>query len=181
MAVQRQTAASRSAMPERREQHGVSDGFPMTMGRRLLSKLAHTPNFRVSIGQVALGGVEGVGGFEGVEGVGGVEGFVGVGGVEGFVGVGGFEGVGGVEGFEGVGGVEGFVGVGGFEGVGGFGGDVQWHPGDVGGFGGGGQSFAVLVEDTRVKKRRLIVRRKVVVAKALEAIFNGFASYSWKV
>nr|KAJ0197313.1 hypothetical protein LSAT_V11C700361580 [Lactuca sativa] len=98
MAVQRQTAASRSARPERREQHGVSDGFPMTIGRRLLSKLAHTPNLRVSVGQVALGGLEGVGGFEGVEGVGG---------------------------FEGVGGVEGFVGVGGAEGVGGFDGDVQ--------------------------------------------------------
>ncbi|CAI9293482.1 unnamed protein product [Lactuca saligna] len=154
MAVQRQTAASRSAMPERREQHGVSDGLPMTMGRRLLRTLPHTPNLRVSIGQVALGGVEGVGGFEGVGGVGG---------------------------FMGVGGVEGFVGVGGFEGVGGFGGDVQWHPGDVGGFGGGGQPFGVLVEDTRVKKRRLIVRRKAVVAKALEAIFKGFASYSWKV
>lgn len=36
--------------------------------------------------------------------------------------------------------------------------------------GGGGQPFGVLVEVTKVKKRRLRVRRKAVVAKALEAI-----------
>nr|KAJ0198314.1 hypothetical protein LSAT_V11C700366330 [Lactuca sativa] len=142
MAVQRQTAASRSARPERREQHGVSDGFPMTIGRRLLSKLAHTPNLRMSFGQVALGEVEGVGE--------GVEGSIGVGGVEGSIGVGGVEAVGG---------------------------DMQCPPGDVG----GGQSFGVLVEDTRVKKRRLKVRRKAMFANALEAIFNVLACYSWKV
>ncbi|GJW37323.1 hybrid signal transduction histidine kinase M [Tanacetum coccineum] len=62
MAVQRQTAASRSARPPRRVQHGVFGGVPTTRWTRSLSKLAHTPNLRVSFGQVAFGGCEGVGG-----------------------------------------------------------------------------------------------------------------------
>ncbi|KAJ0826138.1 hypothetical protein HanRHA438_Chr17g0811001 [Helianthus annuus] len=69
IAVQRQTAASRSASPLRSVQHGVFGGFPTTRWIRSLSKLAHTPNLSVSFGQVALGG-EGVGVFGG-EGVGG--------------------------------------------------------------------------------------------------------------
>lgn len=60
-------------------------------------------------------------------------------------------------------------GVGGFgEGVGGFG-DGGHDDG-----GGGGQPFGVWVDVTKVKKRRLKVRRKAVVAKALEAIFKCF-------
>ncbi|GJT53197.1 hypothetical protein Tco_0988251 [Tanacetum coccineum] len=106
MAVHRQTAASRSARPSMRVQHGVFGGFPTTKWIRSLSKLAHTPNLRVSFGQVALGGLDGVGGFgDGVFGV-GVGGFGdGVAGV----GVGGFgDGVAGV----GVGGFgDGVVGV----------------------------------------------------------------------
>ena len=107
-----------------RVQHGVFGGVPTTKWRRFLSKLAHTPNLRVSFGQVALGGLDGVGGFGvGVGGVGdGVGGFgVGVVGV----GVGGFG-----------------VGVGGFGvgvvGVGGFGDGVAGV-----GVGGGGQPFGV--------------------------------------
>ncbi|KAI3709322.1 hypothetical protein L2E82_39082 [Cichorium intybus] len=131
MAVQRQTAASRSARPLRRLQHGVFDGVPMTMERRSLSKLAHTPNLRVSFGQVALGGFEGVGGTL----VGGGHG----------------------------GGVLGFGGGG--------------HDGGGLGFGGGGQPFGVLVEVTRVKKRRFKRRRRVVLVKALEAILSDLVSY----
>ncbi|KAI3709323.1 hypothetical protein L2E82_39083 [Cichorium intybus] len=130
MAVQRQTAASRSARPLRRLQHGVFDGVPMTMGRRSLSKLAHTPSLRVSFGQVALGGFEGVGGL-----VGGGHG----------------------------GGVLGFGGGG--------------HDGGGLGFGGGGQPFGVLVEVTRVKKRRFNTRRRVILDKALGAILNALVSY----
>nr|GEU70378.1 hypothetical protein [Tanacetum cinerariifolium] len=62
MAVQRQTAASRSVRPPMRVQHGVFAGVPTTRWTRSLSKLAHTPNLRVSFGQVASGGCEGVGG-----------------------------------------------------------------------------------------------------------------------
>ena len=37
------------------EQHGVSGGFPITVP--MLSNLAHTPNFRASLGQLPLVGV----------------------------------------------------------------------------------------------------------------------------
>lgn len=57
MAVQRQTAASRSARPWMRLQHGVLGGVPTTTPSNPLSKLAHTPSFRVSLGHVALEGV----------------------------------------------------------------------------------------------------------------------------
>ncbi|WRX09789.1 hypothetical protein QQP08_002276 [Theobroma cacao] len=50
MAVQRQTAASRSARPWMRGQQGVFGGVPTT------STLAHTPNLRVSLGQEAAAG-----------------------------------------------------------------------------------------------------------------------------
>ncbi|KAJ9549832.1 LOW QUALITY PROTEIN: hypothetical protein OSB04_022375 [Centaurea solstitialis] len=60
MAVQRQTAASRSARPPIRVQQGVFGGVPTTRWTRSLSKLAQTPNLRVSFGQV--GGLDGVGG-----------------------------------------------------------------------------------------------------------------------
>ena len=57
IAVQRQTAASRSARPWMREQHGVLGGVPTTAPISPPSKLAHTPNLRVSLGQVALAGL----------------------------------------------------------------------------------------------------------------------------
>lgn len=61
-AVQRQTAASRSASPSMREQHGVFGGVPIVIPINPPSKSAHTPSFRVSLGQVALLGVVGGGG-----------------------------------------------------------------------------------------------------------------------
>ena len=125
MAVQRQTAASRSARPPMRVQHGVFGGVPTTRWTRSLSKLAHTPNLRVSFGQVAFGGCEGVGGL-------------------------------------------GFGDGGGGQDFGGEGGGGHAFGGD----GGGGQAFGVCLEVTNVKKRRLRVRRKAVLAKALEAIFE---------
>ncbi|MFS8032343.1 hypothetical protein Hanom_Chr17g01556451 [Helianthus anomalus] len=157
IAVQRQTAASRSASPLRSVQHGVFGGFPTTRWIRSLSKLAHTPNLSVSFGQVALGG-EGVGVFGG-EGAGGDG--VGVLGGEG-VGVFGGDGVG-VFGGEGVGvfGGEGVVGVG---------------DGEHGG-GGGGQLFGVWWEVTKVKKSKLMVRRKAVVSKDLEAMLLALGSH----
>ncbi|KAF5755288.1 hypothetical protein HanXRQr2_Chr17g0801101 [Helianthus annuus] len=182
IAVQRQTAASRSASPLRSVQHGVFGGFPTTRWIRSLSKLAHTPNLSVSFGQVALGG-EGVGVFGG-EGVGGDG--VGVLGGEG-VGVFGGDGVG-VLGGEGVGvlggdgvGVFGGEGVGvlGGEGVGVFGGEgvVGVGDGEHGGGGGGGQPFGVWWEVTKVKKSKLMVRRKAVVSKDLEAMLVALGSY----
>nr|POF09597.1 hypothetical protein CFP56_54665 [Quercus suber] len=52
MAVQRQTAASRSTSPESSEQHGVSGGDPMTVPTAPLSTLAQTPSFSASLGQL---------------------------------------------------------------------------------------------------------------------------------
>ncbi|CAN1185995.1 hypothetical protein LINPERHAP2_LOCUS37883, partial [Linum perenne] len=137
MAVQRQTAASRSASPLIKLQQGCADVLPMLMLSKLLSTLPHTPNLSVSMGQfpfeepgvgVGVGfglGVAGVGvGFGlGVAGVGVGLGVAGVG--VGLVGVGVGLGVAGVGvGLVGVGfGVAG-VGVGfglGIEGVG-----VHW-------------------------------------------------------
>ena len=60
MAVQRQIAASRLARPWMRLQHGFFGGEPTTTLTNP-SKSAHTPNFRVSLGQVALGLGLGVG------------------------------------------------------------------------------------------------------------------------
>ncbi|KAA3475848.1 transmembrane protein [Gossypium australe] len=51
IAVQRQTAASRSTRPSRREQHGITGGEPMT-GLTKPSTLAHTPNLRASLGHL---------------------------------------------------------------------------------------------------------------------------------
>ncbi|CAI9771542.1 unnamed protein product [Fraxinus pennsylvanica] len=56
MAVQRQTAASRSARPWTREQHGVCGGVPTTTFTKPFNKLAHTPNFRVSSGYILFDG-----------------------------------------------------------------------------------------------------------------------------
>ncbi|KAG9132882.1 hypothetical protein Leryth_014815 [Lithospermum erythrorhizon] len=137
MAVQRQTAASRSARPPRRVQHGVFDCEPTTTLTKPPNKSAHTPSFNASFGHVG----------EGVVGVG--DGVVGVG--AGVVGVP-LEGVGGgLVGvpLEGVG--DGFVGVP-LEGVGdGFVGVLWQLPHFLGGGGGHGTE----VELTRVKKRRL--------------------------
>lgn len=58
-AVQRQTAASRSARPWMRGQHGFFGGVPTTRCSKSFSKLAQTPSFRVSLGQVALAGGDG--------------------------------------------------------------------------------------------------------------------------
>ncbi|GAA0167750.1 hypothetical protein LIER_22613 [Lithospermum erythrorhizon] len=155
MAVQRQTAASRSARPPRRVQHGVFDCEPTTTLTKPPNKSAHTPSFNASFGHVGFEGDVG----EGVVGVG--DGVVGVG--DGVVGVP-LEGVGGglvgvpLEGvggglvgvpLEGVG--DGFVGVP-LEGVGdGFDGVLWQLPHFLGGGGGHGTE----VELTRVKKRRL--------------------------
>ncbi|GAA0184049.1 hypothetical protein LIER_31361 [Lithospermum erythrorhizon] len=54
MAMQRQTAASRSARPPMRVQHGVSVGVPITRWTKSLNKSAHTPSFNASLGHVAL-------------------------------------------------------------------------------------------------------------------------------
>ncbi|KAL8266470.1 hypothetical protein R6Q59_003814 [Mikania micrantha] len=113
MAAQRQIAASRSASPPMRVQHGALGWVPMTTSVRPLSKLTHTPNLSTFIGHVSFGWGEGVGIF-------------------------------------------------GFR--------------EHGGGGGGGQPFGVWVEATKVNKIKLKVRRKDVVAKALEAIIysKGF-------
>lgn len=65
MAVQRQTAASRSARPARRLQHGVFGGVPTTMWTKSFNKLAHTPSFRASLGQEGFAGCECGCGFDG--------------------------------------------------------------------------------------------------------------------
>ncbi|CAN6579421.1 unnamed protein product [Malus baccata var. baccata] len=59
MAVQRHTAASRSASPWMREQQGSTGGLPMVMLSNPLRTLAQTPNLRVSLGQLVP--VEGLG------------------------------------------------------------------------------------------------------------------------
>ncbi|KAG8486674.1 hypothetical protein CXB51_019983 [Gossypium anomalum] len=59
-AVQRQTAASRSARPWRREQHGCTGGEP-TVTLTKPSTSAQTPNLRVSCGHLPEGDGEGVG------------------------------------------------------------------------------------------------------------------------
>lgn len=71
--VQRQTAASRSAKPAMREQHGFTGGFPNVRSTSL-STLAQTPSCRESLGQEPVLGVLGVLGVVGVVGVVGVAG-----------------------------------------------------------------------------------------------------------
>lgn len=56
MAVQRQTAASRSARPSMRVQQGVFGGVPTTTWTKSFNKSAQTPNLRVSLGQTAFPG-----------------------------------------------------------------------------------------------------------------------------
>lgn len=51
IAVQRQSAASRSTNPSIREQHGTTGGFP-TLALIKLSTSAHTPSLSALIGQV---------------------------------------------------------------------------------------------------------------------------------
>ena len=135
MAVQRQTAASRSASPSMREQQGVFGGVPTTTLTKPLSTSAQTPSFRVSLGQVGL-----------VAGVGGDGGFG--------------EGVGAL-------GALGTLGVGTLGALGALGVGVH-EPHEDGGFGGGGHG--TWLEVTRVKKRRLRERRRVVDEIAFEAI-----------
>ncbi|KAK8687536.1 hypothetical protein V6N13_086344 [Hibiscus sabdariffa] len=60
MAVQRQTAASRSTRPWRREQHGCTGGEPIVALTKL-STLAHTPNLRASLGHLPRADGVGVG------------------------------------------------------------------------------------------------------------------------
>ncbi|KAL4355023.1 hypothetical protein GQ457_06G037680 [Hibiscus cannabinus] len=59
-AVQRQTAASRSAKPWMREQHGCTGGEPTTTLTKL-STSAHTPNLRASLGHLPRADGVGVG------------------------------------------------------------------------------------------------------------------------
>ncbi|KAJ9549917.1 hypothetical protein OSB04_022460 [Centaurea solstitialis] len=54
IAVHRQTAASVSASPWSRVQHGLDDSEPTTTPIKPPSRSAHTPSFKVSLGQVAL-------------------------------------------------------------------------------------------------------------------------------
>uniref|UniRef100_A0A1J3KA09 Uncharacterized protein n=1 Tax=Noccaea caerulescens TaxID=107243 RepID=A0A1J3KA09_NOCCA len=56
-AVQRQAAASRSASPLMRVQHGSTGGFPRVMLSRPLSTLAQTPSLRASLGHLAVAGL----------------------------------------------------------------------------------------------------------------------------
>ncbi|KAG6382734.1 hypothetical protein SASPL_157558 [Salvia splendens] len=60
-AVQRHTAASRSAKPLTRVQHGVLGGFPTTRCTKSFNKLAHTPNLSVSLGHFPFDGGLGAG------------------------------------------------------------------------------------------------------------------------
>lgn len=57
IAVQRHTAASKSAKPSMRLQHGCFGGVPMVTPSNPPSKLAHTPSFRASLGQLPLLGL----------------------------------------------------------------------------------------------------------------------------
>nr|KYP37668.1 hypothetical protein KK1_041125 [Cajanus cajan] len=57
MAVQRQTATSRSRSPSSTEQHGWSGGDPTTAPIGPLSTLAHTPNLSASLGQLFVAGL----------------------------------------------------------------------------------------------------------------------------
>ncbi|KAL4352657.1 hypothetical protein GQ457_06G037650 [Hibiscus cannabinus] len=59
-AVQRQTAASRSARPWMREQHGCTGGEPTTT-LTMFNTLAHTPNLRASLGHLPRADGVGVG------------------------------------------------------------------------------------------------------------------------
>lgn len=60
MAVQRQTAASRSTSPWMREQQGSTGGLPIVTLSKSPSTLAHTPSLSASLGHFPLGG-DGVG------------------------------------------------------------------------------------------------------------------------
>lgn len=53
-AVQRQTAASTSASPWMRLQHGSTGGLPRVKSRRPLSTLAQTPSWSVSLGHFPM-------------------------------------------------------------------------------------------------------------------------------
>jgi len=57
MAVQRQTATSRSRSPSSTEQHGWSSGDPTTAPIGPLSTLVHTPSLSASLGQLFGAGV----------------------------------------------------------------------------------------------------------------------------
>ena len=57
IAVHRQTAASMSASPWRRVQHGLADEEPTSTPTKPPSRLAHTASFKVSLGQVGLLGL----------------------------------------------------------------------------------------------------------------------------
>lgn len=62
IAVQRQTAASRSTSPSMRVQQGSLGGVPIVTLRRPLSKSAQMPSFKASLGQVPDGLAVGLGG-----------------------------------------------------------------------------------------------------------------------
>lgn len=61
IAVQRQTAASRSTRSWMRGQQGVFGGVPKTMLSKFFNTLAQTPSLRASLGHVALAGGLGLG------------------------------------------------------------------------------------------------------------------------
>ncbi|WCJ22734.1 hypothetical protein M5689_004808 [Euphorbia peplus] len=143
--------ASRSTRPSRRGQHCVFVGVPMTKRSKSFNKLAHTPSFRVSIGQVCAFGVGGdgrVGAFgDGGDGAFGA-------------------------------GCAGALGAFGAGCAGAFGALGAFGAGCAGGLGalcGGGGQGVVLgwVELTKVKKTRFIVRRRTMLATDLEPIFGN--------
>jgi hypothetical protein len=57
IAVQRQTATSRSTNPANTEQHGCSGGDPTIAPIGPSSKFAHTPNLSASLGQLLVEGL----------------------------------------------------------------------------------------------------------------------------
>lgn len=61
IAVQRQTAASRSTRSWMRGQQGVFGGVPKTTLSKFFNTLAQTPSLRASLGHVALSGGLGLG------------------------------------------------------------------------------------------------------------------------
>ena len=82
IAVQRQTAASKSVKPVRREQHLLETGVPITMPTIPPSRSTHAPSFNVSLGHIGLvgGGATGAGGGDFGLGAGGGDFGLGVGG-----------------------------------------------------------------------------------------------------
>ncbi|KAG9141168.1 hypothetical protein Leryth_001654 [Lithospermum erythrorhizon] len=142
MAVQRQTAASRSTRPPIRVQHGLFAGVPIIRWTKSFNKLTQTPSFNTSIGHASLAGA--MAGLSVLDG--GMAGLVVLAG--------------------GIGGLA--VLAGGTAGLGVLAGGMAGARPFLGGDEGGGAT----VELTRVKKIRLKVMRRAVEARLFEAILK---------